>query len=248
MAVQQRSGLPLFFLSAFVLAVSVGLVFLVFSPLADGLFPGAHDRPADSPTRSENDKTEEEPSTPAAPDEHEPEAPVGADAPPADTAPESPAAPRSIPQSTTAVDTHTVRRGDTLFALAGHYWADSYLWPVLFVHNSDSLPDPDLLRPGLRLVVGDRPDSVMEIREAHLAAYARYRDLGDAAVARGRNTNSAWWIQTGWRRINDAHWVLYSGLRYDPNLLGNAGEAVSERDRTIVLEFITRFGPAPGSR
>jgi nucleoid-associated protein YgaU len=46
-----------------------------------------------------------------------------------------------------------VRRGDTLWDLAARHRRDPHSWPVLHQANGAQIRDPDLIRPGQRLVV-----------------------------------------------------------------------------------------------
>lgn len=69
----------------------------------------------------------------------------------------TPAAAQDIPA------THTVRRGDTLWDLAGRYLGDPFQWPQIFRLNTDVVEDPHWIYPGevLRLVPGaDQPSAV----------------------------------------------------------------------------------------
>ncbi len=239
----QRSGLPLLIFAAAVLVAAVGVVVLVAGPFTDGFFrTGAVSDQERSPLEAQpaarpadNATTPAEPATPIDTDKPEPAestAPVATPSPP-------------------PAGTHTVVQGDTLFDLAGTYWSDSYLWPMLLVANSEAVANPDYLRQGAVVNIPPRPDLAggtvtRAVTDAHMAAYRRYRELGDEALSQGRTKGDFWLIQLGLIRVNKAHWVLYSGLRYDDKLLERAEGVVPREDLEIVHGFVARFGAKPG--
>lgn len=248
----QRSGVPLVILAAVVLIGALAAVYLMFWPLGEAS--------AAEPERAEPEPTEpeptEQPSDPAESTE------------PADTAETVESAQPSGPAETDAeaaeqgsvdpddrapIKTHTVSWGDNFFVLAGRYWGDAYLWPDLYAANANTFADPDFMLPGQRVNVPQSlladgeldPADVAVISDAHLTAYERYRRLGEQAIERGRSDGSQWLVNSGRLRINKSHWVLYSGLRYAPQLLDRYAERIRPEDRETVAGFVRRFGPPP---
>jgi nucleoid-associated protein YgaU len=49
--------------------------------------------------------------------------------------------------------TYVVQKGDTLSAIAAKYYGSSNQWPKIVAANRSTLPDPDKLIPGTRLVI-----------------------------------------------------------------------------------------------
>ncbi|MCJ0826330.1 LysM peptidoglycan-binding domain-containing protein [Luteimonas sp. 50] len=43
---------------------------------------------------------------------------------------------------------YTVRKGDTLSAIAQHHYGKASRWHAIFDANRDQLDDPDLIKPG----------------------------------------------------------------------------------------------------
>lgn len=62
---------------------------------------------------------------------------------------------------------YTVRRGDTLSAIAAResVYGNSLLWPLLWAANRSTLPDPNRLRAGTKLLIRPSP-TVDEVVEA----------------------------------------------------------------------------------
>lgn len=52
--------------------------------------------------------------------------------------------------------THTVSRGDTLSAIAQHYYGKASLWPKIYDANRDKIKNPNLIYPGQVFVIPDQ--------------------------------------------------------------------------------------------
>lgn len=50
--------------------------------------------------------------------------------------------------ATAGTQTYTVRKGDTLSAIAQHHYGKASRWHAIFDANRDQLDDPDLIQPG----------------------------------------------------------------------------------------------------
>ncbi len=233
----QRSGIPLMILAGLVLiAAVIGVLHLTdtisLQRLVDAVTAQA---PEPEPTPE-----------PAPPPEPEPEP-----EPEPTPDPDPPVAQKTIPAVT-----HTIRRTDTLFDLAEAYWSDPFLWPLILEANDERMVDPDYLRPGHTITIpqwvtvesGLTPEQRRAISQAHVLAYRYYRSLGAEAIGIGRG-QPAWWLsQLGRIRLNKAMWVLYSGLRYDEDLLSRFAASIRDEDVRQVRAFVSRFGLPPTRR
>lgn len=54
----------------------------------------------------------------------------------------------TVPADTSAGDTYTVRKGDTLSGIAQRHYGKASRWHAIFEANRDQIDDPDLIRPG----------------------------------------------------------------------------------------------------
>ena len=50
---------------------------------------------------------------------------------------------------------YTVKKGDNLSKIAKHFYGDAAKWKRIHAANSDKIPNPDLIHPGLQLTIPD---------------------------------------------------------------------------------------------
>jgi len=152
----------------------------------------------------------------------------------------------STDRSLEIVRNYSVRTGDTLFDISGALWGDPYAWPLMLLANEPTVLDPDMLSPGQLLLVPVFPDTPLSesgrrlMTDAHLLAYSRYRELGLHP-----QTTSSVRRNLGPIRINKSLWVLYSGLRYNRDLVAQLRDQLEPDDAAKVEAFIARFGYPP---
>jgi nucleoid-associated protein YgaU len=49
--------------------------------------------------------------------------------------------------------TYIVKSGDSLSKIAKHFYGDANKWKKIHAANSDKIPNPDLIHPGLQLTI-----------------------------------------------------------------------------------------------
>jgi len=50
-------------------------------------------------------------------------------------------------------ENYTVKSGDTLSKIAKHYYDDASQWKRIYDVNRETISDPDLIRPGMKLYI-----------------------------------------------------------------------------------------------
>ncbi|MFW5744446.1 MAG: LysM peptidoglycan-binding domain-containing protein [Spirochaetota bacterium] len=237
----QRSGLPLMILAGVLLVAAALVVLLVASPFGEA---DARTRRPETESAADDAPVEPEQSAPEATPADEPAPEPEPDPPPVEE-------PEPVPATTVAVG-----RGDTLYDIASRLWDDPFLWPLLLAENEDDIEDPDYLRPDQRVDApawvtvesGLTDERRARLSQAHVLAYSHYRDLGEAAIGLGMGQPEWWRERLGRQRLNKAHWVLYSGLRYDEGLLDRYAASIRDEDVRDVRGFVERFGLPPYRR
>ena len=51
--------------------------------------------------------------------------------------------------------TYTVKKGDSLSKIAKHFYGDAGQWKKIHAANSEKIPNPDLIHPGLQITIPD---------------------------------------------------------------------------------------------
>lgn len=228
------------------------------------------EQPEESEARDNGISSEPEGEEPGADerDEAATDRPDSESAEAADRAQEQPGEPReegasdrAVPQDLSEVEPipassrdlvrqYEVERTDTFYTLTGRVWEDEHLWPDLYILNRPDFPDPDFIAEGSTIAIfeelgenGELSDrELATLLDAYIRTYAVYRELGEKSLERARQTDSSWHYQLGRVRINKAHWLLYSGLRFYRDLLEDYGDRIQDRDERVVRQFIARFG------
>jgi len=65
--------------------------------------------------------------------------------------------PKTAPSTAAAGKTYTVKRGDTLISISRIAYGKAGLWKAILNANKDKLPSADKLRPGMVLVLPEKP-------------------------------------------------------------------------------------------
>jgi nucleoid-associated protein YgaU len=55
----------------------------------------------------------------------------------------------------TGTKTYVVKSGDNLSKIAKHFYGDPGKWKKIHAANSDKIPNPDMIHPGLQLTIPD---------------------------------------------------------------------------------------------
>ena len=140
------------------------------------------------------------------------------------------------------VGRYVIQPGDTFFDLTRRFWGDPDLWPGLYAVNSEAVSNPDLIYPGqvISLLADTQSTDDMTTQErlslaaGHVETYRAYINSAES-VARESSR--------GRQLVNAAHWVLYSAVGFDDQVLERYSDEIRESDREIVESYLERFGP-----
>lgn len=247
----QRSGLPLLALAAILFLIAAAVVVFIVRPFGPdwslNLFAAQGDRVVlDEPRAAE-------PAADQAPERTEP-AEATSEPAEADSSANQPT--ETTTGNVIEPTIYEVEQTDSLFDIAGEIWGDPHLWPLIYVANEETVVDPDYLRPGQQIQVprwvtvssGLTRSQREELSAAHVDAHQMYKELGSAAIGLGAGQPD-WWLRSlGRERANKAEWVLYSGLRYNEDLLADFEDQIAPADRSRVQNYVERFGLPPNRR
>ena len=59
----------------------------------------------------------------------------------------------ALPPPPPPLRVYIVKPGDTLSSIAAHFLGDARLWSIIFEANRDKISNPNLIRPGMQLVI-----------------------------------------------------------------------------------------------
>jgi len=59
----------------------------------------------------------------------------------------------SVPRSKRPARTHIVKKGESLWKLAQIYYNDGALWPFIHAANRGTVPNPNLIQIGQKLII-----------------------------------------------------------------------------------------------
>ena len=142
---------------------------------------------------------------------------------------------------------HTVKRGDTLWDIAGTYLGDPFRWHELFQKNTATVNDPHWIYPGQRLVVGadgrpvfeappprdadERDEEETPVRLATFGPNARRAKGGpESLTLSGRALRPT--VRAG--EVRAAPFLA------PPQPPANAGELMGRADATIIAPALSR--------
>jgi hypothetical protein len=75
---------------------------------------------------------------------------------------------------------HTVRRGETLWEISGHYLDDHFYWPHIYEANMNQIEDPHWIYPGQEFII---PHPVFEEEETEIASFKASRQFPEHETA-----------------------------------------------------------------
>jgi len=115
---------------------------------------------------------------------------------------------------------HTVIKGDKLWTLSDEYYSDPFLWPNIYNANTPKIPNPDILKIGIELLIpaleGDHlklsSSDRRKVAEGYLRAYLVYKELGKS----------------------DAKYYLWAAQHYDQSVLAKHQSDIDLEDMQVI--------------
>jgi len=121
---------------------------------------------------------------------------------------------------------HTVVKGDRLWTLADEYYSDAYLWPNIYNANIPKIPNPDVLKIGIELLIPALEGNHLKLSDAdrhkvaegYVHAYLIYKKLGR----------------------DDAKYYLWVAQLYDQSILAEYQKEIDLEDMQIIKRYKKR--------
>jgi len=121
---------------------------------------------------------------------------------------------------------HTVVKGDRLWSLADEYYSDAFLWPNIYNSNTAKIPNPDILKLGIELLIPALEGSHLKlsdddrhrVAEGYVHAYLVYKKLGKA----------------------DAKYYLWVAQLYDQSILAEYQGEIDLEDMQVIKRYKKR--------
>lgn len=133
---------------------------------------------------------------------------------------------RKIPEPVPIDIFHTVVKGDRLWTLADEYYSDAYLWPNIYNANIPKIPNPDILKIGIELLIPALEGNHLKLSDAdrhkvadgYIHAYLIYKKLGR----------------------DDAKNYLWVAQLYDQSILAEYQKEIDLEDMQIIKRYKKR--------
>jgi hypothetical protein len=124
---------------------------------------------------------------------------------------------------------HTVVKGDCLWDIAGYYYSNPFLWPVIYEANKDSIADPHWIYPGEVFVIPNVPAEQAATLPVEEGLVTEIKDTKSAIQEESRTATSPELTEVA---ISSADAILFSVVQSE--------EYAFTRKAALGAGFITR--------